>query len=45
MYMLYLYVCLCTTCVPITHGELKSALDPLELEFQTVVAHHVGAGN
>jgi hypothetical protein len=27
------------------HGDQKGALDPLGLETQTVVSHHVDAGN
>lgn len=29
---------------PSIHGSQKRALDPLEVELQTVGSHHVGAG-
>lgn len=50
--MSFLYVkylpactCMCTMCVPSAYGGQKSALDPLQLEFQMVVSKEVGAGN
>lgn len=36
------FVCLITTCVP---AGLKMASDPLVVELETVVSHHVRAGN
>ena len=27
------------------HADWKGALDPMEVEVQVVVCHHVGAGN
>ena len=39
-----LHVCLCTTYMPGAYGVQKRVLDPLELELQTVVSHHVDAG-
>lgn len=40
------------TCMYLTHTQSlrlspgqKSVMDPLELELQTIVSHHVGAGN
>jgi hypothetical protein len=46
MWMVFcLHVCLCTMCVPCAHKGQKRASDPLELDFQTVVSHHMGAGN
>ena len=36
-------LCLCIICVANAYGGQKRALDPLELELQTVVGHHVGA--
>ena len=38
-------LCLCTTHIPGAVGAQKGALDPPELELQTVVSRHVGAGN
>lgn len=32
-------------CVPGVHGSQKRALDPLELELQTIVSHLAGSGN
>lgn len=36
--------CVCTTCMLGAHKSQKKALDPLELEFQTVESGRVGAG-
>lgn len=33
------------TCMPGAFKSQKGALDPLELELQTVVSYHVGAWN
>lgn len=33
------------SCACSVHKGQKKALDPLELKLQTVVNHHVGAGN
>ena len=38
-------VCLCTMCAPGACNSKKKALDPLELELQVVVSHHVGSVN
>ena len=32
-------------CMPDACGNQKTVLDPLELELQKVVSHHVGTGN
>ena len=40
----YLYIYMCVY-LPVAHGVQKRALDPLELELQMVVSHHVGAEN
>lgn len=49
MWVLFcLYVCLCTACIPDVHRGQKGqkrAPDPLELELQVVVSHHMDAGN
>jgi hypothetical protein len=36
---------MCNTWMPATHAGQKNALDPLELELQMIVNHHVGAEN
>ena len=36
-----LHICLCTMYVPSAFGVQKRALDPLELESQMTVSHHV----
>lgn len=38
-------VCLCTTCMHAVLVKGKGGLDPLELELQAGVRHHVGSGN
>jgi len=43
--MLFLYVYMCTTCVPGAFHGHKRASEPLELELRVVVSHHVGAEN
>lgn len=43
VYSFYLYVCI--TSVPGSHGGQKRTSGPLELEVQTVVNCHGGAGN
>lgn len=40
-FVCFMYVCMC---VPGTQGDRKRALDPLELESQTVVSCPVGTG-
>lgn len=44
---MWMYPCMCAhdTCVPGTQGGQKMAPDPLELESQVVLGHHVGSGN
>ena len=42
-WMLCLHACLCATCMPGAHGGQEK--DPLELELQMLVSHHVGARN
>jgi hypothetical protein len=39
-----MHVYVCSTCMHGTQGGEKKALDPLELELQTVVRCHMGAG-
>lgn len=39
-----MHVYLCTTRVPGAHGGKKKASDPLEMELQTIVSHHVVLG-
>lgn len=41
--MSFLYMCLCTTFVHGVHGGQKRLEDPMGLELQTGVGHHVGA--
>lgn len=43
--MFCLHACMCATCMPAARGSQKSALDPLDMELQKAVSHHVGAGN
>ena len=43
MYMFGFYVCMCTMCMPGTCGGQNGTLDPLELEYQMVVSHHMDA--
>lgn len=43
--VLCLLACLCTICMSDAHGSQKRILHPLQLELQTVVCYHVGAGN
>lgn len=49
---MYDYVSGCLACLYVVHHGMpgahrgqKRVLDPLELELQTVVKHHVGTGN
>jgi hypothetical protein len=44
VWVVYVYVCLCTMCVPGAHGGQKRAPDPLDLELEMVVMHHVVLG-
>lgn len=43
--MFCLYVCLCTTCMPVACESQKRVSDPLELELQVIMSCHVGAEN
>lgn len=43
--MFCLYGCLSTMCLPSVQGNQNSLSDPLKLEWQTVVTHHMGSGN
>ena len=38
-------MCMCTMCVSVAGRGQKRVSDPLELELQMVVSHHVGAEN
>ena len=40
-----LLACMSIIYVSGAHEDQKRASDPLELELQTVVSHHVGAGD
>lgn len=40
-----LHVCLYTTYMPGDPQDQKRASDPLQLELQMAVSHHVGGGN
>lgn len=42
--MFSLYECLCTTCVSGAQAGQSRVPHTLELEFQMVVSHHLGAG-
>ena len=37
--------CVCTVSMPGVCRGQKKALNPLEMELQTVIGHYVGAGN
>lgn len=43
--MSVLSACKCAVCLCSDHVGQKRVLDPLELELQTAVKHHVGTGN
>lgn len=45
VWVVYLNVCLCTTCRPGTCSSQKRALGPLKLELQRVWGHSAGAEN
>lgn len=45
LWVIWLHVYLCIICVFSTFRGQKMSLDPLELELQTVVSHHVSAGS
>ena len=45
LYFVYVGRCLCTQYKPGAHGGQNRATDPLELELQTGVSHHVAAEN
>ena len=40
-----LQACMCTVCMSVALKGQEGVLEPLELELQAVVSHHVGAGN
>lgn len=40
-----LYTCMYTTCMPDVLGGHVKAMDPVELESQIVVNHHIDAGS
>lgn len=43
--MFYLNMFKYTVCMPDAHRGQKRVLDPLKLEPQTVVSHHMGASS
>lgn len=45
VWVLCLYACLGTTCLPRADRGLRRRLHSLELELQAVVSHHVGASH
>ena len=45
VYGYFAFMCVHVLCECGTSGGQKRALDPLELELQMVVSHHVAAGN
>ena len=45
LFILFMNIYECTTCVPGAPGGQKRALDPLELKLHMVGNDHVGAGN
>lgn len=45
MWVLFLHVCLCTTCMTVACEGQQRALNLLELELQIFVNHCVSAGN
>lgn len=45
LWVFCLHVCVPTTCIPGAQGDQERAWNLLEMELQTVVKHHVGAGN
>ena len=40
-----MFVCLCTVCMPGICGSQRRASDPLGLELQMIVSHHVDTEN
>jgi hypothetical protein len=40
-----MYVCMCTRYMCDNHRGQKMFLDPLELELDMIMSHHVGSGN
>ena len=45
LFCVWVLICMCTTHVPAAFRGQKRASDSLGLELQTVVSHHVDAGN
>jgi hypothetical protein len=45
VYVSVLPTCMCTMCLPDTHGGQKRVTETLELEVRMVSNHHVCAGN
>lgn len=41
---MYMVLCLGTKYMPGVHGDQKIVSDPLEVELQMIVSHHMGAG-
>lgn len=41
----YLYAYLSVESMPGAHGAQKRASDTLDLEFEVIISHHLGAGN
>lgn len=41
----FAYGCVCTPRMPPAHEDWKIVSEPLELEFQQVVWHHMKSGN
>lgn len=40
--MFCMHMCPCTPCIPGAHEGQKRVTEPLELELQTAVSHHMG---
>lgn len=45
LFIVYVYICLCATCMPSALGGQKRASDALELEIQKDASFHMGAGS
>lgn len=45
VYLFFLYICLCTTCMPSNQEGQKRELDSWELELQAIMSYSAGAGN
>lgn len=41
----YVYGCFAYMCVHVLHVCMIPVLDPLKLDLQMIVSHHVGSGN